>query len=98
MKPPMAHPHTIASPDSTAFTRDGYLIPDRRLPDALLHNMQASLQRLITENPQVRPEHLVLRWGGGDHALPTHQKFLEYVSAPEILDVVERVLGPDIIC
>ena len=94
----MAHPHSLESQDSIAFARDGYIVPDCRLPDVLLRDMQESLQRLIAENPLVRPEHLVLRWGGGEDALPTHQKFLEYVRAPEILDVVERVLGPDIIC
>jgi ectoine hydroxylase-related dioxygenase (phytanoyl-CoA dioxygenase family) len=60
--------------------------------------MQASLAQLLAENPKVRPEHLVLRWGGGERALPTHQKFLEYVRTPGILDCVEQVLGPDIVC
>lgn len=81
-----------------AFTRDGYAVPDERLPTGLLHDMQRSLHRLTEENPRVRPEHLVLRWGGGERALPTHQQFLEYVRTPLILDLVEQVIGPDIIC
>lgn len=81
-----------------AFARDGYAVPEERLPADLLHHMQQSLQQLVDENPRVRPEHLVLRWGGGEQALPTHQRFLEYVKAPEILDIVEQLIGPDIIC
>jgi hypothetical protein len=83
---------------ASVFARDGYVVPDCRIPAELLRHMQQSLERLIEENPKVRPEHLVLRWGGGERALPTHQRFLNYVRTPEVLDLVERVLGPDIIC
>lgn len=46
----------------------------------------------------MRPEHLVLRWGGGHAALPTHQIFLEFARDSSLLDLVEEVVGPDIIC
>jgi hypothetical protein len=81
-----------------AYAAHSYVVPNYRVPDALLRDMQGSLARLVAENPKVRPEHLVLRWGGGERALPTHQKFLEYVRTPGILDCVEQVLGPDIVC
>jgi Phytanoyl-CoA dioxygenase (PhyH) len=80
------------------YHEDGYLVPRWRLPDELLERIRASLERLIAENPGVRPEHLVLRWGGGAKALPTHAAFLDYVRTPALLDVVESMLGPDIIC
>ena len=98
----MAESRTI--PDSrrtelaNTFARDGFVVPDFRASDGLLREMQRSVERLIAENPGVRPEHLVLRWGGGERALPTHQAFLEYVKTPRILDLVEEVLGPDIVC
>lgn len=85
--------------DEIARYRDqGYIVPRLRLPDGLLGRMRGSLERLIAENPGTRPEHLVLRWGGGVKALPTHSSFLEYVRNPELLDLVESILGPDIIC
>lgn len=83
---------------STAYARDSYVVPDFRLPGEVLKDMRRSLDKLVEENPHVRPEHLVLRWGGRERALPTHQRFLEYVRTPEILDLVEKILGPDIIC
>jgi hypothetical protein len=90
---------TTARNDLAAtFARDGFVVPDFRLPADLLRDMQEALGRLIEENPNVRPEHLVLRWGGGEHRLPTHQRFLDYVRTPAILDLVEQILGPDIIC
>jgi len=83
---------------ASAFARDGYVVPDCRLPAGLLRRMRQSVQRLVEENPGVRPEHLVLRWGGGELALPTHQQFLEYVGTSTLLDLVEKLIGPDIIC
>ena len=80
------------------YQAEGYLVPRWRLPDALLQRMRASLEQLIADNPDVRPEHLVLRWGGGAKALPTHAAFLDYVRTPELLDAVQSILGPDIIC
>ena len=81
-----------------AYARDGYVVPDYRVPDGLLGRMRQSLDKLIADNPNVRPEHLVLRWGGGERALPAHQAFFDYVKVPEILDLVEQVIGPDTIC
>jgi hypothetical protein len=92
----------MSGPDRSAlssrYAQDGHVVPDYRVPAPLLARMQRSLEKLIAENPNVRPEHLVLRWGGRDRALPTHQEFLDYVRSPGILDLVEQVLGTDIIC
>jgi len=90
--------HTPRTELAETFARNGFVVPDLRLPDGVLREMQRSVEKLIAENPAVRPEHLVLRWGGRDRALPTHQAFLEYVKTPEILDLVEQLLGPDIVC
>ena len=76
----------------------GFVVPRFRLANCLLARMRASLDRLIAENPTVRPEHLVLRWGGGSNALPSHAEFLDYVYEPAVVDVVEQLLGPDLIC
>ena len=53
------------------YARDGYVVPDWRVPDDLLAEMRAALDRLIADNPHIRPEHLVLRWGGGADELDT---------------------------
>jgi hypothetical protein len=81
-----------------SYQQHGYIVPRYRLPDELLASMRVSLDRLIEENPERRPEHLVLRWGGGEQALTTHSEFLDYVRHPDLLDIVEQLLGPDIVC
>jgi hypothetical protein len=79
------------------YRTDGLVVPRYRVPAALLASMRGSLEQLIAENPRVRPEHLVLRWGGGAAALPTHAAFLDYARTPVLVDLVSQVLGPDVI-
>ena len=79
------------------YRTQGLVIPRYRVPAERLQGMRTALERLIAENPRVRPEHLVLRWGGTSDALPAHTAFLEYARAPDVLDLVSQVLGPDVI-
>ena len=79
------------------YRTQGLVVSRYRIPAERLQRMRESLERLIAENPRVRPEHLVLRWGGGPAALPTHAAFLEYARAGDVLDLVSQVLGPDVI-
>ncbi|MBM3490932.1 MAG: phytanoyl-CoA dioxygenase family protein [Alphaproteobacteria bacterium] len=86
------------SPEEVARYREqGYIVPRYRVPAARLAAMRALLERLIAENPGRRPEHLVLRWGGGVAARPTDAAFLDHARDPEILDLVEQLIGPDIV-
>jgi len=87
----------LGDDERLAYRERGFVVPRWRLPAQRVGEMGAALDRLIAENPRVRPEHLVLRWGGGADALPTHARFLAWALDPAILDVVEGVLGPDII-
>jgi hypothetical protein len=87
----------LTAAEIARYREDGLTIPGDRLPADLLAEMRDALARLIAENPKVRPEHLVLRWGGGPDALPTHAQFLAFARHPLLLDLVAQVLGPDLI-
>ncbi len=86
------------SAEIASYLRNGYLVPRWRLPAGLLGHMQAALECLIADSPDIRPENLVLRWGGGETALPAHATFLDLVRSPDLLDLVAPILGPDLIC
>jgi len=94
----MTAAHLLSEAEVRRYREAGWIVPRWRLPDALLARLRDGLARLLLENPGARPEHLVLRWGGGARALPTHAAFLEDVRTPELLDIVEQLLGPDLIC
>ena len=74
---------------------DGYVIPQVRLPGELLRELKAAVDQIIEAHPDVRPEHLM-----NPHMIPWQDgpnPFLELARNPEILDMVEQVLGSDLI-
>lgn len=73
-------------------------MPEWRLPVDTLVEMRAALDCLIAENPDRRGEHLVLRWGGGDGSRPTDTKFLDFARTGRVLDIIQQIQGPDLIC
>ena len=81
----------------------GYVIPSWRLPQYRTARLRESLDRLIRDNPGVRPEKLVSAHLAGANGAANAEgvrgsrDFLELAMDPEILDLVEQVLGPDII-
>jgi len=81
------------------YRDDGYVIPAFRLDPARVDALRAQLDQLIQKNPGVRPEQLVNAHIDHPNAegVKGAQAFLELAHDPQILDVVEGVLGEDII-
>ena len=81
------------------YRRDGLAVPSFRLDEARLARLGAAVERLVAANPDVPPEYLI-----GPHIArpddrdPTlHREFLDLCLDPAILDLVESVIGPDIV-
>lgn len=71
----------------TRYHEDGYVIPDYRLPEEVLDDIRADHDRLLARHPEFHDYcPTLLRYDLG---------FLNYIRDPEILDMVEQVLGPD---
>jgi len=81
------------------YHEQGFLIPPYRLEPAFLQSLQQALDRLIRDNPGVRPEKLVSAHieGQNDEGVKGSQRFLELAMHPPILDMVEQLIGPDVI-
>jgi hypothetical protein len=78
---------------------DGLVIPDYRLPTDVLSRMRDEVDSLIARNPDVRPEALSGAhnpWGQSAKLIGS-QAFLDLCHHPEILDMVEQLIGPDIV-
>jgi len=88
----------LSDSEVARYHADGFVVPTWWVPSHDVDHLRSILDRLIGESPGVRPEHLVLRWGGGDAALEAHTAFLDFARTPALLDIVERLLGPDLIC
>lgn len=81
------------------YRDQGYVIPAFRLSQARTDALRESLEQLLRDNPGVRPEKLVSAHieGRNDEGVKGSRDFLALAQDPEILDLVEQVIGPDII-
>ena len=81
------------------YRDQGYLISPYRLEPDLLQSLQQALDQLIHDNPGVRPEKLVSAHieGQNDEGVKGSRRFLELAMHPPIVDMVEQLIGPDVV-
>jgi hypothetical protein len=81
------------------YRRDGLVVSPHRLPDARLAAMRGSLDRLLRDNATTAPESLICPHipNGAHHEAAAAAQWFEYATDPGVLDLVEQVLGPDVI-
>ena len=93
----------LSDSDVRQYRELGYLVPPVRLPAPLVDSLREALDRLLRDNPGVRPEKLIsahLARGGGranDEGVRGQAEFLALARNEQILDAVEQLIGPDII-
>jgi hypothetical protein len=83
----------------SAYRRDGLLVSPFRISSAMLDSMRGALDKLLRDNAALAPESLVcphIAYGPNHNAAAAAQWF-DYASNPQILDLVEQLIGPDII-
>jgi len=92
-------PASLSARELATYRRDGLVVPSYRLPPAQLEEMRAALDRLIADNPAIRPENLIsahVARGGGERVKGS-DAVLAFAHDPAILDLVTRIVGADII-
>lgn len=89
----------LSASDIARYRETGIIIPPYRLPAARVDALRVTLDRLIAENPTVRPERLVSAHIEGKNAegVRGSSDFLDLARDPAILDLVEQLIGPDIV-
>jgi ectoine hydroxylase-related dioxygenase (phytanoyl-CoA dioxygenase family) len=92
-------PHQLTEEEIAAYRRDGLVVPELRISDSLLDRMRESLERLLRDNPHVSPDAMYCphRPYSAEQGLRGSAAWIEYARSPELLDVVEDLIGPDII-
>ncbi len=81
------------------YEQDGLVIPDYRIPEDRLQALRSEVDQLIRRNPDVRPEQLSGAhnpWSQSSRMVGS-QLFLDFCHFPEVLDMVEQLIGPDIV-
>lgn len=81
------------------FRRDGFLVPDYRLPVPDLAALQALTDRIVADNPHLAdvPMSCPHVPGSGIQHLKSSAHWLPLSLHADILDMVEQIIGPDIV-
>jgi hypothetical protein len=85
----------LSGEDVAAYHRDGYLLPRLRVAERFLAPMRDAVDDVVRRNPDRRPENLI-----NPHLTPLTDgtnPFRDFALDPWTLDLVEQVIGPDIV-
>ena len=90
----------LSTHEITSYRKEGYVIPKFRLPDQKLDVLRSAVEEVVELNSTLPPEYLI-----GPHIKPSssrdhdelHQKFLDLCLDDAILDMVEGVIGENIV-
>jgi hypothetical protein len=90
----------LLTPEEIEIYRwEGLVIPNYQVPPAKLARLREGLDQLIKDNPNVRSEKLISAHISEDtnEGVRGNKIFFEFATDPELLDLVEGVIGPDLI-
>ena len=89
----------LSAEEVARYHHDGQLTPGWRLSATRLAALRAALDRLLAARTNVRPDFIALPHVQGDDTQDSTlaREFFDYVSDPALLDLVEQIIGPDII-
>lgn len=91
----------LSDSEIETYHRDGLVIPDSRLSEETLTRIGAAYERLLEAHkgdPKFSPDFILgphLR--SGSYGVDGDPEWLRIATLPEVLDMVEQVMGPDII-
>lgn len=91
--PNLSHAGGLSPAQVSQFRKDGYLLPQQQLlPAAELTALRDTFEELLSEHIAEggRPEHM-------DVPHFRHPELMRWLMHPDVLDVVESLIGPDII-
>jgi hypothetical protein len=90
----------LTAAEKGQYKRDGYVIPAGfRLTEAEMTPLRAALDRVLAGNPDIMPDRMINPHldGGRPYGVKGQAAFDTLARDPRILDMVEAVMGPDII-
>lgn len=98
-RPASARRVRLSDEEVARYHRDGLVVPDYRIPEDWLQRLRDAVDELIARNPDVRPEQLSGAhnpWGQSARVVGS-AVFLDFCRFDEVLDMVEQLIGPDIV-
>jgi len=88
----------LSSRERDFYARDGYVVPAWRFPEGRIDEMRAALDKLIADNPGVRPEKLVsAHLENGSEGVRGSRAFLDLARDPDLVELISDAIGEDVI-
>jgi len=88
----------LSSRERDSYARDGYVVPAWRFAERTIDAMRAALDKLIADNPGVRPEKLVsAHLENGSEGVKGSRAFLELAQDPDLVELISDAIGEDVI-
>jgi ectoine hydroxylase-related dioxygenase (phytanoyl-CoA dioxygenase family) len=88
----------LSSRERDSYARDGYVVPAWRFSESRIDEMRAALDRLIADNPGVRPEKLVsAHLESGSEGVKGSRAFLQLARDPDLIELISDAIGEDVI-
>ncbi len=91
--------HLLSEAEIESYRRKGYVTPRYRLPGDVLAGLKREIETLIDGNAGIRSEQLAGAHvkKNEDTGVAGNTALLDFTRYPDILDIVEQMIGPDII-
>lgn len=89
----------LSQQEIDTYRQKGYLVPDYRLPGALLDRMLAAYERLLRDNAELGSDFLLgphLETPGAQGVRGSGE-WLEFATTPDLMDMAAQLIGEDII-
>jgi len=88
----------LSSQEKQRYLEDGYVVPAWRFPESTISHMRQALDRLIADNPGVRPEKLVsAHLENGNEGVKGSRAFLDLARDPDLVELISSAIGEDVI-
>jgi hypothetical protein len=87
----------LTEEEIAVYKRDGLVVPSYRVPGPALAPLVDALEAVIAANPDVPTQRLINVHVKDGKRVRGHGAFLEFARSERILDMVESLLGGDII-
>src|SRR5580765_1351586 len=88
----------LSADEKRFYAREGYVVPAWRFPARKIDEMRAALDKLIADNPGVRPEKLVsAHIENGKEGVKGSRAFLDLARDPDLVELISDAIGEDVI-
>jgi hypothetical protein len=88
----------LSSAEKSFYAEKGYVVPAWSFPRARIDEMRGALDKLIADNPGIRPEKLVsAHLENGREGVKGSRAFLELAQDPQLVELISDAIGADVI-